>query len=70
MTRNEDLVDAGRCPLCGEPNDCQRCTTTAYKGPCWCDKVEVPDAALARVPDELRNRACICRSCLESFRRK
>jgi len=70
MTRNEQSADAGRCPLCGQPNECQRCTEAAYKGPCWCDKVEVPDAVLARVPAELRNRACVCRKCAEVPRPK
>ncbi len=64
MTQNEEL-DAGRCPLCGQPNECQLCTAGAYKGPCWCAKVEIPSAVLARVPVELRNRACICRDCIE-----
>jgi prepilin-type N-terminal cleavage/methylation domain-containing protein/prepilin-type processing-associated H-X9-DG protein len=30
----------------------------------------VPDELLARVPLELRNRACLCRNCIESFHLK
>jgi len=30
--------------------------------------VEIPDGLLAHVPVELRNRACICPGCVESFR--
>jgi hypothetical protein len=56
-----------RCPLCGGVNDCQLCTTGAYKGPCWCEKVAIPDELLARVPVEQRNRACICRACVAAF---
>ncbi|MDD5139011.1 MAG: cysteine-rich CWC family protein [Verrucomicrobiales bacterium] len=59
----------GLCPLCGGPNDCQRCSVAAVKGPCWCAQVEIPAALLARVPENLRNRACICRRCAESFNR-
>ena len=32
--------NTSRCPLCDGPNDCQLCTTSAYKGPCWCISVE------------------------------
>jgi hypothetical protein len=57
-----------RCPLCGQPNDCQLCTTAAYKGPCWCEAADIPHELLARVPAELRNKACVCRACVNNFR--
>ena len=62
-------AEAGQCPLCGQPNDCQLCTAAAYKGPCWCAKVEIPEALLAQVPPELRNQACLCRACVMKFHR-
>lgn len=55
------------CPLCGGSNDCQLCSDAPVKGPCWCANVEIPDALLARVPENLRHRACICRRCVETF---
>jgi prepilin-type N-terminal cleavage/methylation domain-containing protein/prepilin-type processing-associated H-X9-DG protein len=55
------------CPLCGAANECQLCSPATHKGPCWCVKVEMPDALLARVPENFRNRACICRNCVENF---
>jgi hypothetical protein len=61
--------DAGRCPLCGNPNNCQLCTLAAYKGPCWCARANIPEALIARVPSELRNKSCICRDCVEKFHR-
>jgi prepilin-type N-terminal cleavage/methylation domain-containing protein/prepilin-type processing-associated H-X9-DG protein len=63
-------INPRQCPLCGGPNDCQLCSPDAPKGPCWCTRVEVPDALLARVPEALRNRACICRKCIASFQRE
>jgi prepilin-type processing-associated H-X9-DG protein/prepilin-type N-terminal cleavage/methylation domain-containing protein len=60
----------GQCPLCGTANGCQLCTADAHKGPCWCARVEMPDALLARVPENFRNRACICRDCVENFQRE
>jgi len=59
--------DPGRCPLCDEANECQLCSSVAYKDPCWCLSVEMPGELLARVPAHFRNRACVCRRCIESF---
>jgi len=59
-------TDTSRCPLCGA-NDCAMSSPAADQGPCWCFRVEIPPALLARVPAELRNRACICRRCVEAF---
>ena len=63
-------IDAGRCPICGRPNDCQMCTTATYKGPCWCTKVEIPVELLALVPRDYRSKACICHDCVEEFHRQ
>ena len=59
----------GLCPLCGQPNDCQLCTTSAYKGPCWCARVQIPEALLAQVPPDQRNQACLCRKCVIAYHR-
>ncbi len=61
--------EAISCPLCGQANDCQLCTPDPYKGPCWCARVEIPEALLVQVPTELRNRTCICRDCVMRFHR-
>jgi prepilin-type processing-associated H-X9-DG protein/prepilin-type N-terminal cleavage/methylation domain-containing protein len=58
------------CPLCGGANGCQLCSPATCKGPCWCASVDIPAALLARVPEHLRNRACICRHCVEKFLRE
>ena len=67
MTSNDSSLNAALCPLCGRPNACQLCTTAAYKGPCWCATVSIPDELLARVPADQRNRACICQNCVTQF---
>jgi prepilin-type N-terminal cleavage/methylation domain-containing protein/prepilin-type processing-associated H-X9-DG protein len=64
----QEPVNPANCPLCGGPNACQLCSLDVHKGPCWCTSVEFPEALLARVPVESRNRACLCRSCVEQFR--
>jgi prepilin-type N-terminal cleavage/methylation domain-containing protein/prepilin-type processing-associated H-X9-DG protein len=55
------------CPLCGGANNCQLCSPAAHKGSCWCARVEISHALLARVPENFRNRACICQNCVEKF---
>jgi prepilin-type N-terminal cleavage/methylation domain-containing protein/prepilin-type processing-associated H-X9-DG protein len=65
-----DFHNPNQCPLCGGANECQLCSPTTYKGPCWCAHEEFPAEFLARVPENLRNRACICRSCLKKYRRE
>ncbi len=66
----DDPIQPDRCPLCGGPNHCQICTRAADQGPCWCARVKIPAALLARVPELLRNRACVCRRCVEEFTRQ
>ncbi|HTB82327.1 MAG TPA: cysteine-rich CWC family protein [Candidatus Sulfotelmatobacter sp.] len=67
MTNALKFFDPAACPLCGGANACQRCSPAVHKGPCWCASVEIPAELLARVPENFRNRACICRSCVEEF---
>jgi hypothetical protein len=69
-TGGAGICPAERCPLCGAPNDCQRCTSAAYKGPCWCESLTIPDELLAQVPEASRNLACICRGCVEAALRR
>lgn len=60
MTGNPDQS----CPLCHRPNACGAGRASG----CWCDAVIFPRALLAWLPPEARDRACVCRACLESFR--
>jgi len=62
-------VNPAQCPLCGQLNDCQLCTSAAYKGPCWCAQVEIPEALLAQVPPDRRNQTCLCRTCVTTWHR-
>ena len=62
--------DPGRCPLCGETNECQLCSPATHKSPCWCARVEISETLLAHVPENFRNRACVCHNCVEKFWRE
>lgn len=61
--------DPARCPLCGEPNACALASGGAPGAPCWCVGQTFPEDLLARVPQEARRRACICRRCVASATR-
>ena len=65
-----DFLNPSRCPLCGDANGCQLCSPAAYKGRCWCAQVAIPAALIGRVPEALRDRACICQGCVEKFQRE
>jgi hypothetical protein len=30
---------------------------------CWCTSMTVSQETLARIPDELKGKACLCRAC-------
>ena len=64
----QKFFNPAACPLCGETNECQLCSPAAFKGRCWCADVEIADELFARVPEDFRNRACICRACVDKFR--
>ena len=65
---NQKFFNPAACPLCGGANECQLCSPAAYKGRCWCADEEISSELLARVPEHFRNRACICKPCVEKFR--
>jgi prepilin-type processing-associated H-X9-DG protein/prepilin-type N-terminal cleavage/methylation domain-containing protein len=65
---NAIFSNPAQCPLCGAANECQLCSPAAFKGRCWCAHEEIPAELLARVPENFRNRACICKNCVENFR--
>jgi prepilin-type processing-associated H-X9-DG protein len=64
------LINPEQCPLCGGPNDCLLCRPTARQDRCWCVSEEFPGELLAQIPQPFRNRACICRLCVEKFRQQ
>lgn len=64
------IMNASQCPLCGGDNNCQQCSVGSYKGPCWCEGADIPEALLALVPSDQRNTACICRECVTAFHRQ
>ncbi|WP_227819291.1 cysteine-rich CWC family protein [Mariprofundus micogutta] len=57
-------------PLCGQLNHCAMADTNTHPdSPCWCRYESFPQALLDQVPQDAKNRVCICKDCLNSFRK-
>ncbi|PUE17200.1 cysteine-rich CWC family protein [Limnohabitans sp. MMS-10A-178] len=59
-------IDPIKCPICGEPNQCaQEISKASGKPPerCWCMTATFSSELLDRVPEEAKNKACICAKC-------
>ncbi|MBC7917366.1 MAG: cysteine-rich CWC family protein [Rhodoferax sp.] len=59
-------IDPQRCPLCGERNQCAmelERATGEKQPPCWCTAQTFGADLLARLPEEVRAKACICAAC-------
>jgi hypothetical protein len=61
-------IDPALCALCGRENGCAMAADPTSSTPCWCTPLAIPRSLLALVPEEARNRACICRACIERHR--
>ena len=52
-----------QCPLCGGANRCAPARAGTLDVECWCTKATISTEALARVPAQLINWACLCPRC-------
>lgn len=55
------------CPLCGGANECVPASTGRLDVECWCSKTTISAEALAHVPAEQINKACLCPRCAAGF---
>ncbi|WP_113955566.1 cysteine-rich CWC family protein [Arenicella xantha] len=65
-------VSAKTCPLCGNENYCGNLVSGSDGGGCWCTSSDIafPDSLLNQVPNDAKNKACICKSCALKHKRK
>ena len=57
MSRPAAILDAARCPLCGQANQCAlevERATGLKQPPCWCTQVDFNREVLERLPPEAR----------------
>lgn len=63
------IKESENCPLCMKSNNCCNSQDKSL-GVCWCSEEIFPKEIFEIVPaDELR-RTCICKSCLEEFKKQ
>ncbi|GAA0700669.1 hypothetical protein GCM10009104_32130 [Marinobacterium maritimum] len=69
---NDHNIDPLMCPLCNQANSCVNLSTKDVENTCWCNDpaIAFPEALLSQIPDELRRKACVCRSCALEFQKK
>ncbi len=63
------LIDPSKCPICGETNQCAQEISKATgrpQEPCWCMTADFSAELLDRVPEEAKNKACICETCVKA----
>lgn len=63
------VTDPSKCPICGESNQCAQEIARATGMPpetCWCMGAIFSSELLDRVPEEAKNKACICETCVKA----
>jgi hypothetical protein len=60
---NTQSTNLDICPACGFSNRCTLADPRTADKPCWCFSVEIDPAVIASLPEELRNKACLCPKC-------
>ncbi|MCF5706358.1 helicase [Pseudomonas syringae] len=56
-------IDPNLCPVCGFSNQCSLADPRTLDQPCWCFSESIDPAVLKALPDEVRNKACLCPRC-------
>lgn len=36
---------------------------------CWCKDIEVPKELISLIPEEYKNKSCICKNCIMKFKK-
>lgn len=65
MDESVDRIDGTRCPLCAGDNACGAARGAAT---CWCYAHRIPEDVLAAVPENQRDRVCVCERCASGGR--
>lgn len=60
-------LKADHCPICGAPNGCAASACGTFDVKCWCAQARIGAEVLARVPEGLKGRACVCRRCAQEL---
>lgn len=58
-------LDEKHCPLCGGENRCM----ADSEEECWCTKENVPKGIIELVPEEAKDKYCICHNCIDNYKK-
>ncbi|KAA8696575.1 cysteine-rich CWC family protein [Pseudomonas caricapapayae] len=57
------LNETRLCPLCGFSNQCSLADPRTAAQPCWCFSASIDPMRLEALPDDIRDKACLCPRC-------
>ncbi|HEY0288916.1 MAG TPA: cysteine-rich CWC family protein [Pseudomonas sp.] len=60
---NTQSIALNTCPACGSSNRCTLADPRTADQPCWCFSTDIDPAVIASLPEDLRNKACLCPRC-------
>ncbi|TAK96949.1 MAG: hypothetical protein EPO09_05130 [Aquabacterium sp.] len=63
MTESSQALPNHVCPLCGGANQCAPAKAGHLDVACWCTTTPISPQALALIPPDLINKACLCPRC-------
>lgn len=60
-------MDKRICPICGKENNC---AIANGKNPeeCWCMNVSFPKEVFENIPDDKKDKSCVCLDCLNKIK--
>jgi len=58
------MIEESICPFCQNENACMAKTSQS----CWCNNVDIPEQLLKLVPEQYKNKQCICNNCIAFFK--
>ncbi|MFK3797720.1 cysteine-rich CWC family protein [Pseudomonas sp. NPDC088444] len=56
-------INPDTCPVCGQSNRCTLADPRTVDRACWCFTETIDPAVLAALPEDVRNKACLCPRC-------
>ena len=65
-------IDETLCPLCGNNNSCKNVVEdNTPQQSCWCENTEYsfPVDLFTRIPAKFKDKACICESCAQAYKK-
>jgi hypothetical protein len=62
-TVNPETINPNICPACGSSNSCTLADPRTVDQACWCFSATIDPTVLAALPQELKDKACLCPRC-------